>query len=334
MTAQLMAFKISNYIYPIIFIGFLMNFACKKEKWKNIGMVIFSFGLLFEGIEIMGSVMKPLATSPIFVELMGKVKDIPILGVGLGLIMTLVVQSSSATIAVLQSFASQAGPDGVSSVIGLAGAIPILLGDNIGTTITALLASIGQSKNAKRTAVAHSVFNITGSILFLFLIPLLTRFVTWISPKGNEVDAISRQIANAHTTFNVVCTLIWLPLIPVMVKIETFLVRGNDKTKSAAYAARYLDEHVIAQPAAAMYLLSREMRRLGAYAMQMLSAVGKTAGGKNAEDSLKIYEETHTAVKSLENEMERLCNKNVCQRKSDGSSGRADGRPAVCSQQY
>ena len=304
MTAQLMAFKISNYIYPIIFIGFLMNFACKKEKWKNIGMVIFSFGLLFEGIEIMGSVMKPLATSPIFVELMGKVKDIPILGVGLGLIMTLVVQSSSATIAVLQSFASQAGPDGVSSVIGLAGAIPILLGDNIGTTITALLASIGQSKNAKRTAVAHSVFNITGSILFLFLIPLLTRFVTWISPKGNEVDVISRQIANAHTTFNVVCTLIWLPLIPVMVKIVTFLVRGNDKTKSAAYAARYLDEHVIAQPAAAMYLLSREMRRLGAYAMQMLSAVGKTAGGKNAEDSLKIYEETHTAVKSLENEME------------------------------
>lgn len=94
----------------------------------------------------MGEVMKPLAGSPVFVDLMGKVSSIPVLGVVLGAVMTLVVQSSSATIAVLQNFASQAGPDGVSSVIGLTGAIPILLGDNIGTTITALLASIGQSK--------------------------------------------------------------------------------------------------------------------------------------------------------------------------------------------
>ena len=99
----------------------------------------------------MGSVMKPLATSPVFTDLMGKVSSIPVLGVLLGAAMTLVVQSSSATIAVLQNFASQAGPDDMTSVIGLAGAIPILLGDNIGTTIIALLASIGQSKNAKRT---------------------------------------------------------------------------------------------------------------------------------------------------------------------------------------
>ena len=154
MTAQLLAFKISDYIYPIIFIGFMMNFIGKKENIKNIGMVIFSFGLLFEGIEIMGAVMKPLASSPVFVELMAKVTNIPVLGVLVGMIMTVVVQSSSATIAVLQNFATQAGPDGVHSVIGLAGAIPILLGDNIGTTITAILASIGQSKNAKRTAVA------------------------------------------------------------------------------------------------------------------------------------------------------------------------------------
>lgn len=122
MTAQLMAFKISDYIYPLIFIGFMLNFLGKKEKVKNIGMVIFSFGLLFEGIEIMGSVMKPLAGSPIFVDLMGKVSSVPVLGVVLGAVMTLVVQSSSATIAVLQSFASQAGSDGVSSVIGLTGA--------------------------------------------------------------------------------------------------------------------------------------------------------------------------------------------------------------------
>ena len=126
MTAQLLAFQISDYIYPIIFIGFLINFVGKSEKLKNVGMVIFSFGLLFEGIEIMGSVMKPLAGSPFFINLIGKVADIPVLGVLTGLVMTLVVQSSSATIAVLQNFAAQAGPDGVTSVIGLAGAIPIL----------------------------------------------------------------------------------------------------------------------------------------------------------------------------------------------------------------
>lgn len=198
MTAQLLAFKISNYIYPLIFIGFMINFVCKKEKNKNVGMAIFSFGLLFEGIEIMGGVMKPLAGSPFFVDMMAKVADVPILGVLLGAVMTLVVQSSSATIAVLQNFASQPGPDGVTSVMGLAGAIPILLGDNIGTTITALLASVGQSKNAKRTAVAHSVFNITGSAVFIFLIPLLSKFVQYISPKGNEVDVIARQAAIAQ----------------------------------------------------------------------------------------------------------------------------------------
>ena len=235
MTAQLLAFKISDYIYPIIFIGFLINFLSNREKMKNIGLVIFSFGLLFEGIEIMGNVMKPLASSPIFTDLMGRVSQVPVLGVLLGLTMTLVVQSSSATIAVLQSFASQAGPDGVSSVIGLTGAIPILLGDNIGTTITALLASIGQSKNAKRTALAHSVFNITGSMVFIWIIPLLVRFVEAISPKGPEVEVISRQIANAHTTFNVVCTLVWLPLLPLMVKIVPFLIKGKDHIETEAY---------------------------------------------------------------------------------------------------
>ncbi len=254
MTAQLMAFKISNYIYPIIFVGFILNFVSKKEKVKNIGMVIFSFGLLFEGIEIMGEVMKPLAGSPVFVDLMGKVSSIPVLGVVLGAVMTLVVQSSSATIAVLQNFASQAGPDGVSSVIGLTGAIPILLGDNIGTTITALLASIGQSKNAKRTAIAHSIFNISGSCVFIFLVPWFAKFVQFISPKGNEIDVISRQIANAHTTFNIVCTLVWLPLIPLMVKIVTTIIRGNDKTEKAAFEPKYLDMKVIEQPAGLLYV--------------------------------------------------------------------------------
>ena len=297
MTAQLMAFKISNYIYPIIFIGFIMNFVFKKEKIRNVGMVIFSFGLLFEGIEVMGGVMKPLASSAIFVDLMGKVSEIPVLGVVLGAVMTLVVQSSSATIAVLQNFASQPGPDGIHSVIGLAGAIPILFGDNIGTTITALLASIGQSKNAKRTAIAHSTFNITGTILFMFLIRPLAAFVQWISPKGDELDIISRQIANAHTTFNVACTLIWLPLIPVMVKIVKFIIRGEDKKNSEGVVAKYLDDKAMSQPAAAIYMAAKEISRLSVHAGKMIGAMKNAIEKRNITDIRDKYVDEHDKVK-------------------------------------
>lgn len=301
MTAQLMAFKISNYIYPIIFIGFIMNFVFKKEKIRNVGMVILSFGLLFEGIEVMGGVMKPLASSAIFVDLMGKVSEIPVLGVVLGAVMTLVVQSSSATIAVLQNFASQPGPDGIHSVIGLAGAIPILFGDNIGTTITALLASIGQSKNAKRTAIAHSTFNITGTILFMFLIRPLAAFVQWISPKGDELDIISRQIANAHTTFNVACTLIWLPLIPVMVKIVKFIIRGEDKKNSEGFVAKYLDDKAMSQPAAAIYMAAKEISRLSVHAGKMIGAMKNAIEKRNITDIRDKYVDEHDKVKELQN---------------------------------
>ena len=300
MTAQLMAFKITDYIYPIIFVGFMLYFASKKEKVKNVGLVIFSFGLLFEGIEIMGSVMKPLANSPIFVELMAKVSDIPVLGVLLGAVMTLVVQSSSATIAVLQNFASQPGPDGVTSVIGLAGAIPILFGDNIGTTITALLASIGQSKNAKRTALAHSIFNITGSIVFLFLIPVLAKFVQFISPKGPEVEVISRQIANAHTTFNVVCTLVWLPLIPLMVKIVTTIVRGDDTKKVHSYEPQYLDDKMINQPIPAMYMVSNEINRIATSTEKMLKILKEIVSGDNKEETKSLFKKHYDAIKTLQ----------------------------------
>ena len=276
MTAQLMAFKISDYIMPIVFIGFLIAFIAKKEKVKFVGQTIFAFGLLFVGIEMMGDVMKPLATSPVFINMMEKVSHIPVLGVGVGLVMTLVVQSSSATIAVLQSFASQAGPDG-ASVIGLVGAIPILLGDNIGTTITAILASIGQSKDAKRCAIAHSVFNITGSFIFIWIIKPFAKFVEMISPKGNELDVISRQIANAHMSFKIINTLIWLPLLPVMVKIVMFIVRDDKEVSIEDYKEKsFLDKNVISQPIAAMYLVSQEIRRAGRLVSEMIGNMKAT----------------------------------------------------------
>ena len=295
MTAQLMAFKISDYIMPIVFIGFLIAFIAKKEKIKFVGQTIFAFGLLFVGIEMMGDVMKPLATSPVFINMMEKVSNIPVLGVGVGMLMTLVVQSSSATIAVLQSFASQAGPDG-ASVIGLVGAIPILLGDNIGTTITAILASIGQSKDAKRCAIAHSVFNITGSFLFIWIIKPFAKFVEMISPKGNELDVISRQIANAHMSFNIINTLIWLPLLPVMVKIVMFIVKDDKEVSIEDYKEKsFLDKNVISQPIAAMYLVSQEIRRAGRLVSEMNENTVSYISGMFSNGSLTEEQSSTTA---------------------------------------
>ncbi len=262
MTAQIIAFKISDYIYVIIFIGFLISFVTKSEKVKSIGQTIFAFGLLFLGIETMGDVMKPLASSPVFTDLIGRVAHIPVLGVAVGTLMTLVVQSSSATIAVLQNFASQPGADGVTSILGLTGAIPILLGDNIGTTITALLASIGQSKDAKRTAVAHCIFNISGCLLFIWFVKPFAALIQSISPKGPEIEVISRQIANAHTVFNITMTLIWVCLINVMVKIVMTLIPDGKKGVEDPGSPIYLDENIISQPVAALRLVAKEIFRM------------------------------------------------------------------------
>lgn len=259
MTAQIIAFKITDYIYIIIFIGFIISFVAKSEKVKSIGQTIFAFGLLFLGIETMGDVMKPLASSPVFTDLIAKVSNMPVLGVAVGTLMTLVVQSSSATIAVLQNFAAQAGPDGVTSILGLTGAIPILLGDNIGTTITALLASIGQNKDAKRTAVAHCIFNVSGCLLFIWFIKPFAALIQYISPKGPEIEVISRQIANSHTVFNITMTLIWVCLINVMVKIVMTLIPNGKAVAVDPAKPLYLDEKMINQPTAALQLVAKEI---------------------------------------------------------------------------
>lgn len=298
MTAQIIAFKLSDYIYAIIFVGFIISFLVKSEKVKNIGQTIFAFGLLFLGIETMGSVMKPLADSPVFTEMIARVSDVPILGVAVGTLMTLVVQSSSATVAVLQNFASQAGPDGVTSVIGLAGAIPILFGDNIGTTITAVLASIGQTKDAKRTAVAHCVFNISGTFLFIWFVGPFAKLIQMISPKGPEIEVISRQIANTHTIFNCVMTLVWVPLIWLMVKIVMRIIPDGRKEQYSLSEPLYLDEKLIGQPTAALQLVAKEVLHCSEIVRDMIRQTREAL--KNEEK--KEIEDVHCkldAVKSL-----------------------------------
>lgn len=298
MTAQIIAFKLSDYIYAIIFVGFIISFLVESEKVKNIGQTIFAFGLLFLGIETMGSVMKPLADSPVFTEMIARVSDVPILGVAVGTLMTLVVQSSSATVAVLQNFASQAGPDGVTSVIGLAGAIPILFGDNIGTTITAVLASIGQTKDAKRTAVAHCVFNISGTFLFIWFVGPFAKLIQMISPKGPEIEVISRQIANAHTIFNCVMTLVWVPLIWLMVKIVMRIIPDGRKEQYSLSEPLYLDEKLLGQPTAALQLVAKEVLHCSEIVRDMIRQTREAL--KNEEK--KEIEDVHCkldAVKSL-----------------------------------
>ncbi len=308
-TAQIIAFKISDYIYVFIFAGFIVSFICKNEKIKNIGLTIFAFGLLFLGIETMGDVMKPLASSPVFTDMIAKVADIPILGVAVGTLMTLVVQSSSATIAVLQNFASQAGSDGVTSILGLAGAIPILLGDNIGTTITALLACVGQSRDAKRTAIAHSIFNISGALLFIWFVKPYAALIQYISPKGAEVDVISRQIANAHTIFNFTMTLIWIGLLGVMVKIVMKIIPdGKEKTEDLSQP-RYLDKNMVAQPAAALRLVAQEVLHCSKIVEEMLSdvtAAVQTGGTAVLEDVKKRGEAVQALFMSIDEYLAEL----------------------------
>ena len=300
MTAQIIAFKITDYIYAFIFIGFILTFVCKSERIKSIGQPIFAFGLLFLGIETMGDVMKPLASSPVFTDLIGKVSGIPVLGLLLGTAMTLVVQSSSATIAVLQNFAAQPGADGVTSILGLVGAIPILLGDNIGTTITALLASLGQSRDAKRTAIAHTIFNLSGSLVFIWFVKPYAALIQAISPKGPEVEVISRQIANAHTLFNLTMTVVWVCLLGLMVKIVMWLIPDAKDAKVNPLQPAFLDKKVIGQPTVALKLVAKEVLHCSGMVKNMLKDL---AGLSKSEDPAlvgKIKEQGQTLHSLME----------------------------------
>ena len=281
MTAQLMAFKLSDYIWLIVFVGFIVWFAAKDERVKNIGQTVFAFGLLFVGIDTMGAVMKPLAQSEVFLAMIDQVKDIPALGVAAGTVMTLVVQSSSATIAVLQSFASQPGPDGVTSVLGLQ-------------------ACIGQSRDAKRTAVAHSVFNVTGAFVFIWFVPLIAQFVQLLTP-GPELDVIARQIANAHTTFNIVCTLLWLPFIGAMVKIVTFLVPGK-AGEAAPGALVVLDDKILGQPVFAIRMFGEELQKFCGKVRAMLETLPGAIASRDAA-ALKALQADCAQVEAAEGEL-------------------------------
>ena len=222
-TAQLLAFRLEDARYLLLVAGLLLWFA-GRGRLHAAGQALFAFGLLFEGIAVMAEAMEPLAAGPVFRQWMAQVRHRPGLGLLAGLGMTLAVQSSSATIAVLQQMAARPGPDG-GCLLGLAGGHPgAVRGDNIGTTVTAVLASVGQSRDAKRLAAAHALFNLSGAAVCWLLLPQFTALVRLVSPHGPESAVLARQIANAHTLFNLGCTVLWLPLTPCMVRIVRILL--------------------------------------------------------------------------------------------------------------
>lgn len=185
----------------------------------------------------------------------------------------------------------KAAGEKMKKILGILTGNPILLGDNIGTTITALLACIGQSRDAKRTALAHCTFNVSGALLFIWFVKPYAAFIQMISTKGPEVEVISRQIANAHTIFNVTMTLIWLPLIWLMVKIVTKLVPDMTKVQALPETPVYLDFKMVGQPAAALEMVAREILRCGTMAGHVIGRLEQAVKKQDLKVIGKVQEE-------------------------------------------
>ena len=228
-TGQLIAIDITALAPIIAFIGVALIAFFKSKKLDAIGTSMGGLGILFMGMEMMSSAMVPLRTMPEFVSLITKFEN-PFIGVLVGALFTAVIQSSSASVGILQALA-------MSGVITLPSAIYVLFGQNIGTCITAVIASIGTDKNAKRTTILHLSFNIIGTVLFI-IISMLTPFASFMQQlTPNNVAA---QIANVHTVFNVVTTLLLLPLGTQLVKLSYFILPEKD-VKEEPLTLKYLD---------------------------------------------------------------------------------------------
>lgn len=293
-TAQLVAFNIGDYSWAFVIVGFIMYFfiSSKYEQVHNFGQAIFAFGILFLGLNTMASAMKPLAESETFENIILKVADMPVLGVAVGAVLTILMQSSSASIAVLQNLAATAGSDG-TSIIGLVGAIPILFGTNIGSTATALIASIGGQVNAKRTALSHMIFNVVGTLIFIWFTPQIATFVQFISPSGDELSVISRQIANAHLCFNLATTILFMPFVGALATLVTKLIPDKKQGDSDTEKALYLDNNMLDHPFAAIYLSTMELVHMAEVAGEMITATKEAFTTKSTASVKRVQELEH-----------------------------------------
>ena len=261
-TGQLIALDVGELAPLIAFMGVAAMVFIKNEKVKYIGEILAGLGILFIGMDMMSTAMKPLAQSEGFVSLLTKFEN-PILGILAGMIFTAIIQSSSASVGILQALAG-------SGVIGLGSAAYVLFGQNIGTCITALLASVGTSRNAKRTTIIHILFNVFGTIVFTVLClatPLITMVEGW-----TPMDA-PKQIANLHTMFNIVTTLLLLPVGTGLTKIATLILKDKEEDDGQARTYHLVDiKHVNTDKLGAsiicMESVKKELMRMLDMAMQ------------------------------------------------------------------
>ncbi|WP_203361740.1 Na/Pi cotransporter family protein [Bacillus sp. REN10] len=280
-TAFIIGIDVGEYALPILALGAILIFFFKNKQIHNIGMIFFGFGALFYGLELMSSGMKPLRELESFHELTVNMSTNPILGVVVGTVFTVIVQSSSATIGILQSLFAE-------NLLDLNAAMPVLFGDNIGTTITAVLASIGASVAARRAAATHVLFNLIGTAIFLLILPLFTQFMSYLSTVLHLDPKMT--IAFAHGTFNITNTLIQLPFVGVLALIVTKLIPGEDTFFD--YKAKHLDPIFIEQsPSIALGQAKEEVINMGQIAVKGMEETHeylKTKQQKHSERAAQI----------------------------------------------
>lgn len=275
-TAFIIGIKISAYALPIVAVGSFLIFFFKNRKVNNYGQVIFGFGTLFLGLNFMGDGLKPLRDLQTFQDLTVSMSDNPFLGVLIGTVFTVAVQSSSAAIGLLQTLFGQ-------GLMDLDAALPVLFGDNIGTTITAVIAAIGASIAAKRAALTHVIFNLIGTTIVLVLLRPFTVLIEYI--QGSLGLNPEMTIAFAHGIFNVSNAIIQLPFIAVLAWVVIKIIPGQDS--AIAYKTVHLDEQFIRQsPAIAIGQGKKEVLRMAELTEKGLEEVNfyfKTHGKKHAE---------------------------------------------------
>lgn len=275
-TAQLVAFKLDQVAPVFVFVGAALVMFAKAKKRKEIGNIILGFGILFTGMGAMSGAMKPLASSPMFTDVLLAIGDNWFIGIIAGAAITAVLQSSSATTGILIALAS-------TGLIDIGLALPIVFGCNIGTCITAMLASVGTNKTAHKAALLHLVFNIVGTIVFLPFIGLIAKFVQYVSP-----DDVSRQIANAHTVFNVANTALLLPFTNYIIKFINKAIPCEENIEKAG--PKYIDDRVLETPVIAAGQVIKETIRMANKAKENVELSMKAF--VDGDESLieKVYE--------------------------------------------
>ncbi|OYT13839.1 MAG: sodium:phosphate symporter [Bacteroidetes bacterium 4572_114] len=270
-TAQLIAFKLTDYAFLMIIAGFALTIFSKKDSYKYLGESLLGFGILFLGMKIMSDSMRPLRDYGPFINIMKDLEN-PIYGLIIGAAFTALIQSSSAFTGIVIVLAQQ-------GLLSLDAGIPLLLGANIGTCVTAGLASLGASREAKRVALAHVIFNTAGAVFFLFWVPDFADLVRWASPVS-DADGIQklaaetpRQIANAHTFFNVSVALVFLPFTALLSKAVLKILPRRESEKAIEVVTWHLDDKALSTPGLAIDLCHAEVGRMAKILRRMLRAI-------------------------------------------------------------